>query len=264
MKGKRGRCLGLSVLLGLLAASFFALSVKEYAPYVRNEIQMRKLRDEIMEDGGKDKKGKRINWEKLQEINPDIIAWIRVPGTKVDYPVLKCASYSYYLHRNEKKQENVLGSIFVQPETAEDFTDCHTVIYGHNMSDKQMFGSLHEYESEEFWQDHPDVYLYQPGKKIHAVIYSVYDVQDRTDTYEVKFRTKKEWRQWIRMSVEQGYYRTDVRPKKKDRVITLSTCSNGRGRSSRFVVNCVIETEKSLNLKNPSKSASKSFPAEES
>lgn len=115
-----------------------------------------------------------------------------MPGTKVDYPVVKCQSLSYYLHHDVEKKYNIVGSVFVQPDTAEDFSDSHTVIYGHNMKDKQMFGSLHSYESEGFWKKHKEVCIYQPGRVIQAKVYSVYDTPDGTDTYRTEFDTLDE------------------------------------------------------------------------
>lgn len=223
---------------------FSSLSAREYLPYIRNRIQIGKLQREAA-DRGKDGR-RKIDWEKLKELNGDIIAWIEIPGTKVDYPVVKCPSYSYYLHHDVKGKRNVLGSIFVQPETAADFSDPHTVIFGHNMSDKQMFGSLHSFESEKFWKKHRKVYIYQPGQEMEAVVYGTYDVLDSTDTYRTKFDTPDEWKEWIAMTTGKRYYDTGIRPEETEQIITLSTCSNRRERKSRYVVNCVVRRRESL------------------
>lgn len=225
----------------VLGALFFAsLSVKEYLPYIRNRIKTGTLQREAAD---RDASGRRkIDWEKLHEINEDIIAWIEIPGTKIDYPVLRCPTYSYYLHYDAEKKSNILGAIFVQPETAKDLSDTHTVIYGHNMSDRQMFGSLHSFESEDFWRKHKTIYIYQPDQDIQATVYSTYDVLDTTDTYRTEFNSSDEWQEWIDMTIEKRYYDTETEPKETDRIITLSTCSNGRSRKSRYVVNCVIES----------------------
>lgn len=239
IRAKRGINTGVLILLILGAAYFSSLSVKEYLPYVGNHIRMDRLQKET---AGRDDKGwRKINWGKLQKKNGDIIAWIEIPGTKVDYPVMKCLSFSYYLHHDVEKKSNILGSIFVQPDTAEDFSDSHMVIYGHNMRDRQMFGSLHSYESKSFWKKHKEVYIYQPGRVIQAKIYSVFDTPDGTDTYRTEFDTLDEWKEWIAMTVAKGYYDTGIEPQESDQIITLSTCSNGRGRKSRYVVNCVVE-----------------------
>ena len=237
-------------ILLLLALVFAVLAVREYLPYWINEFQMEQMKREIRksqrEDSGKYSKESRrertINWKKLHKINPDIIAWIEVPGTKIDYPVLKCKSWNEYLSRDYKGNKNILGSIFVQPETASDFSNQHTVIYGHNMKDKQMFGSLHNYESKKFWDKHRNVYIYLPDQTIQAEVYSTYDCMDMTETFYTEFPDEAAWQQWKDMTVEKSYYNMKMKPTSESRVLTLSTCSNGRGRSSRYVVHCMIQT----------------------
>lgn len=240
------RVLNASVLVILvLGVLFFScLSVREYLPYIGNYIKTEEMLGEVAD---RDVRGRRtIDWEKLHKMNEDIIAWIEIPGTKVDYPVLRCPSYSYYLHNDTEGKHNILGSIFVQPETAEDFSDIHTVIYGHNMRDKQMFGSLHYFEDEDFWRKHKKVYIYQPEQEIEAVVYGTYDVLDSTDTYRTKFDNPDEWKVWIAMTIDKRYYDTEIAPKGTENIITLSTCSNSRGRKSRYVVNCVVKSRREL------------------
>lgn len=234
------------LVLGILF--FSSLSVKEYLPYARNRIQAERLQKEA---AGRDEKGRRkINWKKLQKRNKDIIAWIEIPGTKVDYPIVKCPTRSYYLHHDAEGRNSILGAVFVQPETAGDFSDIHTVIYGHNMRDKQMFGSLHYFESKEFFEEHRDVYIYLPGETIRAVPYSVYDCRDATDTYRIEFGSGEEWQQWQEMTVEKSYHDAGENPEPGSQVVTLSTCSNGRGRKSRFVVNCIVRERSGIDAES--------------
>ncbi len=241
MQKKKVSIISIVLLTGAFVFAF--LAVKEYLPYWKNDISMRIIQRQITgkEDTGKDKKRKNINWKKLNKMNPDIIAWIEVPGTKIDYPLLKCPTDSYYLHKDLKKKDNILGSIFVQTDTSRDFSDKHTVVYGHNMKDQQMFGSLHQFESRKFWKKHQDLYIYQPEQTIHAIAYSTYDCTDATDTYKTEFTTEKEWGEWLSMTAERSYYDTGITPEVSGQVITLSTCSNRRARTSRYVVNCVVE-----------------------
>lgn len=234
----------LSAVLILAAGVFAALAVREYLPYWSNEFSVRLLKMELEEavqdEGDAKKKRKNKDWDKLQGINEDIIAWIEVPGTKIDYPILRSPSFSYYLHRDFRKRKNVLGSVFVQPEVAEELSGQHIIIYGHNMRDKQMFGLLHNFESEKFFKEHKDVYIYQPGQILHAAVYSAYDCMDATDTYKTEFDSEDAWGEWQEMTVRRSCYHTGTEPKASDQVITLSTCSNGKGRRSRYVVNCVV------------------------
>ena len=94
-----------------------------------------------------------------------------------------------------------------------------------------MFGSLHSYESERFWKKHKEVCIYQPGRVIQAKVYSVYDTPDGMDTYHTEFDMPDEWKEWIAMTLEKRYYDTGIQPQEAEQIITLSTCSNGRGRN---------------------------------
>lgn len=233
------------IFLLIMALIFTVLAVREYLPYWTNALKMEQIKKEIRQSGGKgskeEHKERTINWKKLHKMNQDIIAWIEVSGTKVDYPVLKCKRWNEYLSRDYRGNKNILGSIFVQPDTAEDFSDQHTVVYGHNMRDKQMFGSLHNYEAKKFWKKHKNVYIYLPDRTIKARIYSTYDCIDMTETFYTEYPDEASWQEWKVMTAEKSYYDTGIIPKEKDNVLTLSTCSNGRGRSSRYVVHCVFQ-----------------------
>ncbi len=221
-----------------VAAFFMYQAWKDYRPFLQNDISLERLKKEVKQ--GEDDRPD-IDWDKLKKTNPDIIAWIKVKGTKIDYPVLKAKSWNYYLHRDYTGKKNRLGSIFVQPETANDFSNNHTIIYGHNMASLSMFGSLHRFEKKSFWEKHHTVYIYQQDRTILATAYSTYDCQDKTDTYLTTFETDSDWKEWIQMTKGKSYYNTGKNPKTTDRIITLSTCSNGRNHTSRYVVNCIID-----------------------
>ena len=216
---------------------FLILAAREYYPFWMNDRNLNNLREQVVEDRRPgDKRTRNINWKKLKKINPDIIAWIEVSGTKVDYPVLRCHTWNEYLHKDYKGKNNYLGSIFVQPGTAKDFSDFHTVVFGHNMRNQSMFGSLHRFEEKSFYQKHKKVYIYQPHQEIHSEIYSTYHTQDKLSSYQTTFESVNEKKKWIKNTRKYQLYSTKAHPGVKDHVITFSTCDNGRGHTARYVV----------------------------
>lgn len=233
------------LLFGIFAAALACavLAVKDAAPFIKSEWEIRQLREKVKTEehdpNGKETTRDNIHWDQLQKINSDIVAWITVPGTKIDYPVLQCSTWNEYLHKDYKGEYSYPGSIFIQPGVS--FSDQHIVVYGHNMASRAMFGSLHDYESKAFGREHPDVYIYEQGRTTHARIYSTYDCEDASETYQTEFRTGKEWMAWLTMTVEENYYGMGVVPVKEDRVITLSTCSTGRSEDSRYTVHSVVQ-----------------------
>lgn len=231
----------LGIFTGALVCA--VLAVKDAAPFIKSDWEIRQLREEVKTEendpNGEKMTGDNIHWDQLRKINADIVAWITVPGTKIDYPVLQCSTWNEYLHKDYKGEYSYPGSIFIQPGVS--FFDKHVVVYGHNMASRAMFGSLHDYESKDFAREHPDVYIYEQERTIHARIYSTYDCEDASETYLTEFRTEKEWVTWLTMTVKDNYYDMGVVPVKEDRVITLSTCSTGKSEDSRYTVHSVVQ-----------------------
>ena len=105
MRQKKKRA-WLSDLCLLMAVICLVFAAREYYPYLKNDIELRKLREEVAEETEDEEDGEAIDWDRLKKINPDIIAWIRVPGTKIDYPVLQCSEWNEYLHKNYKGEKS--------------------------------------------------------------------------------------------------------------------------------------------------------------
>ena len=142
----------------------------------------------------------QIDFAGLQAVNPDVIAWIDIPGLSVSYPVVQRNDNAYYLHHLITGEYNSSGSIFADCHNQPDFTDQNTIIYGHNMKNGSMFGTLSHYQDQALWEENPYFYLYVPGK-IRS--YAGYD--------------------------------TGVEVAETDRVVTLSTCVSSR-RDYRYIV----------------------------
>lgn len=150
--GKIREFFNLLVIAVLISLSiiFIGAAFREEYPLWKNQKILEDLRSDVKaEETGDGNPG--IDWEKLKKINPDIVGWIKVPGTKIDYPVLQGSRWNEYLHKDYKGEYCYAGSIFLQPETS--FEDKHLILYGHNMRTRSMFGSLHEFESEDFYKN---------------------------------------------------------------------------------------------------------------
>ena len=96
-----------------------------------------------------------IDFEKLKSYNKELIAWVRVPNTVIDYPVARHendADVDYYLYHDMYQEPAYAGCIYVDYANSGDFSDYNTVLYGHNMANDTMFGSLHDFEDEKFFK----------------------------------------------------------------------------------------------------------------
>lgn len=120
-----------------------------------------------------------VDFAGLQEENPDIYAWITIPGV-VDEPVLQHPEDdSFYQGHDAQKQELATGAVFTERLNAKDFSDALTVIYGNNNEDGSLFGSLFHYQDRQFMEEHPLIYIYTPQSVLTYQIFAAYQSDNR-------------------------------------------------------------------------------------
>lgn len=123
---------------------------------------------------------KSIDWDVLCEQNDDIYAWIYIPGTAVDYPILQHKTeQDFYLEHNIDGSAGYPGCIYTQLRNKKDFTDFATLIYGHDMKDGSMFQNLHNYEDSKFFEENKYIYIYTPEKVFVYQIFAAVTFHDR-------------------------------------------------------------------------------------
>jgi len=105
---------------------------------------------------------RRIDFDGLREINPDIVGWIFIPDTRIDYPIVHTDNNDYYLKTDFHGNYSDGGTVFLEASNKPDFSDYESRIYGHNMYDRSMFGELPFYRKPDFAQSHQHVFLYLP------------------------------------------------------------------------------------------------------
>lgn len=180
------------------------------------------------------KRLKDINLEALREKNPDVVGWIFAPNCKLNYPIVQGEDNQHYLDHTWDNRKSVAGAIFMESTNSPDFSDARTIIYGHNMADFSMFGSLHRYESRVSWSRNPYVYLVTDAGVLRYEIYSVYKAEVESDTYLTNLEKESRRASFIKLTKEEAIYETDITPAISDRLLTLSTCAGGA--STRRVV----------------------------
>ena len=167
---------------------------------------------------------------KILEENQDTVGWIKIEGTKIDYPIVKYTDNEYYLKHDFKKNINSAGWIFMDYQN--NFNDQNIVLYGHNRKDGSMFGSLKMLFDDEFYKDHKNEILFiKENEIIRYSIFSVYKVVN-TDSYNsTNFISLEEKVEEFknRSSIHFDFDVSDV-----SQIITLSTCDYNN--SYRLVV----------------------------
>lgn len=179
-----------------------------------------------------------VDFEKLWEINPEIYAWIEIPGTSVAYPIVQSASdNSYYLNHTIEGMAGYPGSIYTEGINSKDFQDFNTMIYGHDMEDGSMFGGLHQFEDSEYLKNHETLIIYTPEHKLTYRIFMTLTYDDRHIMGSFDF-SKKEEREAYLASIGN----TDTEVTADSKIVTLSTCIATQP-SNRFLVEAVLVNE---------------------
>ncbi len=176
----------------------------------------------------------RIDLDALQEINPEAVGWIEIPDTIISYPMLHSTDNSYYLTHTFQNERNKVGSIFIETANEADFSDLHTIIYGHNMKNGSMFAGLKNYSSKSYWQAHPYVYIDLADGAHCYEIFSCHEAATSDITYTIGYAADDTYASFLESLKASCPYDTGVSVGVEDKVITLSTCTqNGQ---KRFVV----------------------------
>lgn len=138
-----------------------------YQEGVTEYEELKEYVNETSEDDGDENSdaATTIDFEELQKINPDIVAWIRIEGLGIDYPVVQGEDNEHYLHYTFRGEANVAGSIFLDYRNKADFSDSKIILYGHNMKNGSMFGSLKKYQNENVFQENQIITIYLPGNR---------------------------------------------------------------------------------------------------
>lgn len=176
----------------------------------------------------------------LREVNPDVVGWIRVPDTKIDYPVVQGEDNNFYLKHTWQGHENTVGTIFMDYGSSPDLTDFNTLIYGHNMRTGSMFASLRNYSQQDYFNAHPYVYLLVDNGAFRFEVFSAYQAELDASAYGQSFRQRETREKFLQDAAEKSAIETEITPGIRDRILTLSTCS-GMGYETRWVVHARLK-----------------------
>lgn len=186
-----------------------------------------------------------IDFTFLREQNEDIIGWIQVEGTPIDYPILYDTTYNmYYLNHNYKGTYTGYGSIFMLEENASDFTDFNTVVYGHNMLDGSMFAKLHQFRKKDFFDAHGQILVYTPDRKLTYQVFASYRTDNLNIILNNDFSTEELRTEYIGRIYEHNAvanFNEEYEVTADDRILTLSTCIGNP--AYRYVVQGILVSD---------------------
>lgn len=176
-----------------------------------------------------------VDFDALKKVNEDVIGWIYVEALDISYPVVKGKDNDYYLHRTYEGTYNFAGTIFVDYENSSDFNDCNTIVYGHNMKNGSMFGTLSKFVKENAYEKSHYFWMLTPEKNYKYEIFAAYTTGKTSDTYTLFKGPGEEFEQYAEKMKQNSEITVDnVTVGIKDKIMTLSTCTGND--ATRFVV----------------------------
>ena len=179
-----------------------------------------------------------VDFDALSQINPDIVAWLVIEGTAINYPVVQGQNNDYYLNHQFDKGYNSAGCLFLDAANSRTFDDLNSVIYGHYMKNGTMFSALSGYKAQSFYDEHPTALLVTPAGIYCVQFFSGYVSDTASSAWQQDF-SAEEYEQWLEELVERSCFSSDISPTAEHRVLTLSTCSY-EFENARFVLHAIV------------------------
>lgn len=158
-------------------------------------------------------------------INEDIVGWITVPGTVIDYPVVKTTNNEFYLKNNIYKSPSKAGAVFMDFRNSGLSQEYNTILYGHNMKDGSIFAGLSKYKDEEFFLDNSIIEFHSIYEEMRWEIFAVYVTDISFNYLQTDFSSDIEYLDFVQMLKGKSMYETNIDITDVDEILTLSTCS---------------------------------------
>lgn len=263
MKGDSGKevirkiILDIAVLVFIVAAVWL-LFVTVINPYLNDkkyeEIKDPNYKIEVTNpDTGEVVKTLSHDWKKLKDINKEIVAWLKIADTKIDYPVLyhkgDTEKSQFYLYKDMYKDYSIHGSIFVDFRSEKGANSKNVILHGHNMLDGSMFQNLINYGAQsgfagnlDYYKENPTIRFDTPESDQTYKIISIYKTNTREEHGEFfnymtgEFNSDAEFMNFVYLSRERSLIDTGVTANENDQLLTLSTCSYEYGDFRTVVV----------------------------
>lgn len=219
-------------VIQLILIIILVYSVMHIVIWYKNNKTNKKIIEEIskaveINENTEDKQEYKVNFEELKNKNSDTVAWIKVENTNIEFPVVKANDNNYYLTHNFNKENNKAGWIFADYKNKFNGTDKNIVIYGHNMRDKSMFGSLKDVIKEEWYNNEENKYITFVTENEYQTyqVFSVYQIEKENYYIQTDFKNN-EFEEFIKTIKQRSKKEFNVDVTSKDNILTLSTCAN--------------------------------------
>ena len=239
------------ILLGIFCFSLYNLYII-FHEYKKNKDAYKDISEIVKNEENKEvSEGDSNNivigskeYADLKAINEDFLLWLYIPETNINYPVVKAKDNEEYLYKNFKGEDNKGGCLFLDSRN-NSVEDDNIIIHGHNMKDKSMFGTLSKLLNSDYLNENKKIYIYLENKILEYEIISVYVNNGEDNPYITRFNSNEEFNEYINYSLRRSFYNFDYIYEGKEKILTLSTCTNATG-DERTIVNAKLISIKDI------------------
>ena len=167
----------------------------------------------------------KVDFEALKEINPEIIGWIYCEDTVINYPIAQASNNDFYIDHGFDRKSNACGCAFADAFNRRDFVDSNTIVYGHHLYDGSMFATLEEWQKQEYYDEHPIMWLLTPERDYRVELFSAYYVSVYDEAYTIFQGPSPELDEYLRYITGLSVIESDVEIGGEDKYVMLSTCA---------------------------------------
>lgn len=191
--------------------------------------------------------GGSIDWDALRAVNPDVVGWIYVPGTPVNYPVVQTSNNVTYLSTDFQGGHGWLaqfGCIFVAAENAPGFTDANTVLFGHHMNDGSMFGFIDGLFDPKRFNSTRTIYLLTPDGDFRLETFSILTCDENESIAQISFATEEERVAYVQDKMDRSAVAPDpaLDASSVSKTFMLATCDNSARNLRQVLFAAVVES----------------------
>lgn len=223
----------LQLIFGLILIYSLIEIVKWYIDNKQNEVIMEEISNAITvveteQITENQEENYKIDFNALKQVNSDTVAFLKVNGTEIEYPIVKTKNNEFYLKHSFDKTYNAAGWIFSDYRNKLDGTDKNIVIYGHNRKNGTMFSSLRNILKKE-WYNNPEnlkIQLITENEEVFYEVFSIYQIEKETYYLQTEFNNDNQYLRFIETLKNRSIKKFDVNLTPENQILTLSTCAN--------------------------------------
>lgn len=238
------------IIVVIILLAVIAFCLYKTVPYYWNNLKEKNAFDQMSQDytNASDPDEENENWwytdvdidvAGLKSTYPDVVGWIRFDHPEdtilIDYPILYSGDDDTYLHRNMKKEYSYPGCIFLEGENQPDFKDMNSIVYGHNMRNGTMFGTLKRFQEDGTYEDNQFFTIYTENMAYRYQIFSYFTTDSMSEVYQIGYGEDEIYQSYLNDLVRRSSADTGITPSMDQKIVLLSTCK-GSGTDYRFVV----------------------------